>query len=232
MLSKIRNSRSTLADQVEKQLLDYFVEKGFTVGSSIPNEMELAESLGVGRSVVREALSRFKMMGMIETRTKVGMTLSEPSLFSGLERCINPYLLSERTMESLLEFRVAIELGISKLIFRNITEEDLAELEHIVASAGAPKHNKYTLLSEYEFHTKLYRITHNKAIIEFQKLIHPIMEFIKQKEADVFNELRKGDIVTHRDLLELLKKGDVEGYEKALERHFNIYTIYLQQTMQ
>lgn len=34
-------------------------------------------------------------------------------------------------------------------------------------------------------------------------------------------------LVTHTDLLRLLKEGDENGYRKAIEQHFNVYTIFL-----
>ena len=77
---KIQNNSVTLVDQVEDKLLNYFKEKDMRKGDPIQNEKELAASLGVSRSVLREALSRLKMMGIIETRTRRGMILSEPSI--------------------------------------------------------------------------------------------------------------------------------------------------------
>ena len=74
---KLANHNTTLVDSVEESLISYFKEQGLRPGCSIPNEMELAASLGVGRAVLREALSRFKMTGMIVSRTKKGMVLGE-----------------------------------------------------------------------------------------------------------------------------------------------------------
>ncbi|MFA7155529.1 MAG: GntR family transcriptional regulator, partial [Proteiniphilum sp.] len=85
---KIQNNSITLVDQVEDKLLNYFREKDLKNGDHIPNEMELAASLGVARSVLREALSRLKMMGMIETRTRRGMVLTEPSILGGMRRVV------------------------------------------------------------------------------------------------------------------------------------------------
>ena len=86
---KLDNRNTTLVDSVEESLIRFFKEKGLRPGSSIPNEIELAASLGVGRPVLREALSRFKMTGMIVSRTKKGMILGEPSLLGGMKnrRC-------------------------------------------------------------------------------------------------------------------------------------------------
>ena len=60
---KIEINQTTLIDQVEDSLLTYFKKNDLRCGDSIPNENNLAAELGVARSVVREALSRLKMMG-------------------------------------------------------------------------------------------------------------------------------------------------------------------------
>ena len=67
---KLHGQAITLVDQVEDNLLTYFRTKDLRAGDAIPNEMELAAALGVARSVLREALSRLKMVGMIETRSE------------------------------------------------------------------------------------------------------------------------------------------------------------------
>lgn len=95
----------TLVDQIEDKLLNYFKANDLGVGSVIPNEIELAGALGVGRSALREALSRLKMMGLIETRTRRGMILKEPTLLGAMKRVIDPRILSENTLFDLLDFR-------------------------------------------------------------------------------------------------------------------------------
>ena len=70
---RVHSQTITLVDQVEDRLLNYLKEKDIRTGDSIPNELELAAALGVARSVLREALSRLKMMGMIETRTRLSI---------------------------------------------------------------------------------------------------------------------------------------------------------------
>lgn len=148
---KLANHNTTLVDSVEESLISYFKEQGLRPGCSIPNEMELAASLGVGRAVLREALSRFKMTGMIVSRTKKGMVLGEPSLLGGMKRCINPLLMNESTLCDILEFRVALEIGISDNIFRNLTDADVAELKEIVEMSQVIGNNKYAPVSEHRF---------------------------------------------------------------------------------
>ena len=232
MLSKIQDTKATLADQVEEKLLQYFVQQGYSIGSTLPNENELVAALGVSRSIIREALSRLKMINMIQTRPKVGMKLCEPSLLSGMKRCLNPFLLSEKTLDDLLEFRISLETGMSSSIFQNLTDKQIEELEVIVKMGNIVGLDKYSPFNEYQFHSKLYEITKNDTICEFQSIIHPIIEFVKSKESDIFEPIRnnlasQGKIVTHSDLLEFIKARDLAGYQEAIEKHFAIYRIYL-----
>lgn len=223
---------TTLVDRVEESLIQFFKDKGLRIGSGIPNETELAQSLGVGRPVIREALSRFKMSGMIVSRTRKGMFLAEPSLLGGMKCCINPLLMTESTLQDILELRVALEIGISDDIFDNITDDDIAELGEIVEMSEVIGNNKYAPISEHRFHTKLYEITGNKLITEFQAIIYPILDFVKDKDKECFEPIEKelvagGKLVSHKDLLEFLKKRDRIGYKKAIEGHFKLYSIYL-----
>ena len=128
---KVHSQTITLVDQVEDKLLNYLKEKDIRTGDSIPNELELAAALGVARSVLREALSRLKMMGMIETRTRRGMILTEPTILGGMKRVVDPRILGEEALFDILGFRIALEIGICSDIFRNITPEDISELEEL-----------------------------------------------------------------------------------------------------
>ncbi|OJV37577.1 MAG: GntR family transcriptional regulator [Bacteroidia bacterium 43-41] len=229
---KIQNNSVTLVDQVEDKLLSYFREKDLRKGDAIPNEMELTVSLGVSRSVVREALSRLKMMGIVETRTRRGMILSEPSLLGGMKRVVDPRILSEDTLFDILGFRIVLEIGICSEIFRKITPADIDSLEEIVNVGIMYENNEYAPFSEFAFHAKLYKITGNKTIAEFQNIIHPVMTFVKDKFQEFLAPINiqlkeEGRIVTHQDLLQYLKDGDEDGYRKALEEHFEVYRIFV-----
>lgn len=64
--SKLKNSH--LAEQVQQQIYEYILEKPFAIGEKIPNEFELAEKFGVGRSTVREAVKLLISRGILSVR--------------------------------------------------------------------------------------------------------------------------------------------------------------------
>lgn len=230
---KIESHQLTLVDQVEDRLLTYFKEQDLKCGDPIPNEMTLAAELGVARSVIREAISRLKMMGLINSRPRKGMILTEPSILGGMKRVVDPRIMSENTIFEILGFRIALEIGISNDVFRNITEKDIVELEEIVRMGIASEQNEYSLIDEFTFHTKLYEITGNKIIAEFQEIIHPVLTFVKDKFKDHLGPInmelsKKNKLITHADLLGYIKAGDEAGYSEAITRHFEVYKIFME----
>lgn len=227
-------TQNTLVDQVEDCLLTHFKDNNLKFGDHIPNESLLAEELGVARSVIREALSRLKMFGMIHSRPRKGMVLAEPTILGGMKRVIDPRFLSEESVFDLLEFRIALEIGISSDLFDKMTPGQLRELEEIVKLSEVLGNNEYSLNNETSFHTKLYEITGNRTIAEFQDIIHPVLTYIKDKFRKEITDINirlkeEGRIVNHADLLRCLREGDRDGYRKAIENHFAPYRIFLKE---
>ncbi len=234
MALNLEPTQLTLVDKVEDCLLNHFKSNNLKFGDHIPNETNLAEELGVARSVLREALSRLKMFGMIHSRPRKGMVLAEPTILGGMKRVIDPRFLSESSVLDLLEFRIALEIGISADIFEKITPDDIKELEDIVRLGEAFSNNEYAIASESSFHAKLYAITGNKTIAEFQGIIHPVLSYVKEKFRQELSDINRrlqteGRIASHADLLDYLKAGDMEGYRHAIERHFELYKIFMRE---
>ena len=127
----------------------------------------------------------------------------------------------------------SVDSFISDNIFRNLTDADVAELEEIVEMSQVIGNNKYAPVSEHRFHTKLYEITGNHIITEFQDIIYPALDFVKEQSRDFFEPIERelsenSEPVTHRHLLDFIKRGDLEGYKHAIVEHFRLYTIYLE----
>ena len=56
MYQIVKEDRKLLGNRIEAQLMRYIQEEPIPVGEKIPNEFELAEKFGVGRSTTREAV--------------------------------------------------------------------------------------------------------------------------------------------------------------------------------
>ncbi len=229
--NKVAIKSLTLVDQVEEQILSYIVKNKLTSGTEIPSEFILAENFNVGRNVVREALSRLRMLGIIESRKHKGMVVREPDVMKNFSKVVNPYLLSKQSLLNLLDLRVSIESGITELIIHNITDEDIMEIESIVSKHIYQDEMKLKVENEIEFHSKLYHITKNQAIIDLLEMILPLFVYVNEKHENFkpINEKNKGKLIKHEDLIPFLKNRDVDGYRQAIYNHLKAYSEYVKQ---
>ena len=191
-------------------------------GDPIPKEVELAEALGVSRTAIREALSRFKTLGIIESRKNRGMIISRPDILNNMERVLNPQLLDDDTMKEIFELRLVIEMGLGDILFLRKTDAALEKLEAIVV-----KYEKATTQMEHikydaEFHAQLYKMSGNKTIQRFQKLLMPIFEYI-DKGLHVPGQEPNSNYATHRALLDILKNGTPEKFNNKMRSHLASY---------
>ena len=65
-------NRKLLGSQVEDELMNYILQEPVEIGEKIPNEFDLAEMFGVGRSTVREAVKSLVSKGILEVRRGSG----------------------------------------------------------------------------------------------------------------------------------------------------------------
>lgn len=69
----------SLVEQTQREILKYISQNSSK--PTLPKEQEFVELLGVSRIVVREALSRLRALGIIETKRKKGTVVVVPEIF-------------------------------------------------------------------------------------------------------------------------------------------------------
>lgn len=217
--------KKSLVDHTEKSLLKILTSGDFKIGDALPKEIALAASLGVSRSVVREAMSRLRTRGLIDSRRKRGTILTQPDLTDLLAKEMNPELLDNTTLLEIMEMRLALEVGMADFIIKKATHQDLQALRSITA-AETPK-DKYSVLNtdfvvaeELNFHGKLYEIAGNDTVKRLLMVLIPIVNYIlKNRLLEDPPPFKK--IVTHNDLISLIEAGSAEKLRKGMRQHLN-----------
>lgn len=216
--------KTNLVDAVEQKILNIVRKNNLSIGDSLPAEIELTKGLGVSRGVVREALSRLRMLGLLESRKKRGMIIAEPDVFGGCSQILDAAFLNEKTQRDLCEMRLILELGLADLLFLRKTENDLNALEKIVKREEKARTEQTRLKLEIEFHSTLYQIGGNDLLLRFQELLEPFFrEAVKREE-------RNGRCKTeasHGDLLEELRSGSPDSFRKRMRAHLQPHFIRL-----
>ncbi|MFS2054997.1 GntR family transcriptional regulator, partial [Variovorax sp. CT11-76] len=102
-----------LADQVADALAAEVRSGRLSEGDRLPTESALAEQFGVSRTVVREAVSRLKSLGLVDSRQGSGVYVRA----AGVEplRFELPHVASREAVIQMVELRRALEAEVAAL---------------------------------------------------------------------------------------------------------------------
>ncbi len=114
------NDGTNLLARVVAELRCLIVSAELTPGTPI-SEGALAESFGVSRTPVREALKQLQSEGLVETRPRVGTFVTTPS---------------RREFVELLELRAVLEGAAARLLAERGTADQLRRLAKNLAETG------------------------------------------------------------------------------------------------
>lgn len=222
-LSKLRPVENlTQVDKIEISLQKYFRQENFAPGDPLPKEEELAAALGVSRTAIREALARFKTVGIIESRKNRGMVITSPDVFNNMQRVLDSRLLDDKTMQEIFELRLVLEMGIVDILYLRKTAEGIEKLEEIVKREESAKSKADRLKCDVEFHSQIYAMSGNQTILRFQKILYPVFEYVSN-DLHIPSQDETADYVSHRVLLNTLKKGAPEEFKVKMKSHLIKY---------
>ena len=211
--------KSSLVDKVESKLVELLQKRKLKVGDSIPKEIELAETLGVSRTVIREALLRLRMMGLIDSKKKKGAVITSPDLFGMLSKSMNPHVLDQDTLKEIFELRLVLEIGMADFLFKRVTKQDIADLKQIIKNEPpVAQYHVFNIDHEIEFHGKLYEITGNETLKKFQKMLLPVFDYVHKSGLLKKQPLLK-TFTSHKALVNILEKGTPEEFRNGMRNH-------------
>ncbi len=210
-------NRKLLGAQVEEELMNYILNEPVGIGEKIPNEFELAEMFGVGRSTVREAVKGLVTKGILEVRRGAGTyvvstsTLEEDPL--GLAKLGDKYKLALE----LLEVRMMLEPEIAAMACGHITQEEKEQLKRLcdeveeLYTAGKNHAKK-----DVEFHTCIAKCSGNRVVEVLIPIINTaVLTFVNLTQ----RQLMKETLETHRAITDSILKGDPVGAKCAMNMH-------------
>lgn len=217
--------KQSLPEVVEQRLLDYIRQSGLEAGCALPGELELARQLGVSRGVVREAISRLRVLGMIDSRKNRGAVLCVPDLFIGFERVVGSPLLDRESELDLMELRVIQELGVLDLFWDRKTPEDIAFLKQVGAridsSPGFPTLSARTKDLEKVFHGRIFEVAGNRVVARMRAVLDRFydLEDLHRRTPP----LKRPDLPNHGRLVALMRGGDRAAFRQAVYEHLRVY---------
>lgn len=164
--------RLTLSESVAEQL-ERLIEAGdLPPGHQLPNERQLAQDFGVGRSSMREALRLIQTRGLVRIEHGKGVFVTDEDERSRLTGLL---VLGDVTVAELFEVRRIIEGECAALAADRHSEPDAEALRGIYERSDADGVSDEEFIQlDLELHRQVVAAAHNPLLIEmFESAVVP-----------------------------------------------------------
>lgn len=178
----------SLTESIYQQIKEEITKNIYKPGDRL-QEQQIAETLGVSRTPVREALSRLVLEKWVKKHSRRGYFVSNPS---------------NQDIKDMYEAREALEALAVELMMPKISDEDIAELENIFLDFNEALINHdlpERFKQDRKFHDQLIKLSGNNVLVDLYNQLGGIIQRTRW--------IRRGDNnllkITQREHEELLK---------------------------
>lgn len=218
-----KNSTTMEYQKAIDYIFQMIKEGRLIVGSKIPSEREIAQTLGIGRNSTREAISILRGMGLIESVHGSGNYIAKDSGRT-IGSIVSVMLaLGSISMKDILEFRRVMARSVIELIFEKGLDDQYKEhLEKILDDMKSASGEKFVMLDQ-EFHITLIRATKNPLFIIVMEAIADVYHESMSKVIDASDEettMKFG--VLHRKICNSIVEQDKEACLKYVKEHYDL----------
>lgn len=194
-------------------------------GERLPPERELAETLGVSRNSVREAIRTLGLMGFVSSTQGAGNFVTcdiEQNLRESLRMMV---LLGETNYLQISQLRRGLEGENARLAAERLTPKQAARLRELVRLMREETDPQKASSYDQEFHVLLCEASGNRLIKAFfGAMLSTINDFISTMYVRIVADPAQADALhaAHQRLADALAAHDVEGAGAAIQSHFEV----------
>ena len=216
--------RESVAEMVARRILDMVSARALRPGDQLPPERELAETLGVSRPSVREAIRGLAILGVVKSRQGGGAyitNLDAEALLGPLQFFLS---LEDVNIRELYDARSLIESDVARRAAVNMSESQLDALEAIlVAQRGTLADARAFRVSDFAFHEAIWEGCGNAFLRRIGESLNVLgLEF--RKRASETKGVLEQSLADHHRLVAALRARDADAAARAAESHMqNVY---------
>src|SRR5450830_972128 len=215
-------AKGTLADRVTTTLYEQIRQGDFAPGTRMPSENELTARFQVSRTVIREAISRLKSEGLVDSRRGSGTVVLAPNNAT-------PFRLDIDVQDSIqavlrvIELRRGVEGEMAALAAQRRTRAQNLRIQQALKNIDkAVLEGRDGVQEDFAFHAAISEAAHNP-------LYTSLLEFLSQfLQAAIrvarINEARREDFRQqvrdeHAVIAQAITDGDADAARAAALRH-------------
>lgn len=221
-LKKLNNE--SVVQRVINCLTEGMIHKELRPGDKIPTELELSESLGVGRNSIREAIKILVYLGVLEIRRAEGTFVCEGFTESMIDPMIYGIILNQSdSYDNLMELREMMEAGVVRLAMTKYTEEDMKNLEEKLSFMKTeiekgPQNTEAVFQADNEFHDAVSQMGHNALIDKINRVVQMLTWSIRLDTVTCMVESGRGKELyeAHEKIYWMLKERNMDNLNQKI----------------
>jgi len=196
----------SLATQIASRLRQAIIDGELALGSQIPEE-SLAQSFGVSRTPVREALNQLQLQGLVNVKPQVGSFVFYPSV---------------EDVTGLCQFRCVIEPKAAELAYHHDKIATVGAIETAIAGMESALKLRDTVAygrADTSLHEAMFAHCGNVYLQESYRLAAGKIAALRTNLSSPIDVRNPDSFAEHRKFLKLFLKGDFEAFEALTVVH-------------
>lgn len=209
----------TPASEVARRLMDLFTSGSIEAGTRLPPERQLAASLAVGRSAVREALAALEILGIVDVRPGSGTYLRGAASELLPQTLRWGLLIGERNTVELLELRSGLEIFVARLAARRASAPDLDKIASHLADMQTSVGDLHAFArADLRFHHSLAEAADNRVLIDQLHVVRSLLQVYSDRAVHDDAEASMA-ITEHESVHAALVARDEDAAASAMALH-------------
>ena len=207
--------KESVVQSVLNVLTDAMRNKDLKPGDQIPPEPELAASMGVARSSVREAIKILTYLGVLESKRSEGTFVCDGFKESMIDPMVYGIILNQDSFDNLMELREMTEAGMMRLAMKKYDEEQLQALESLLermrrALEGGENTVDNFFQVDNQFHDQIAQMGKNPLADKVNRVVRTLTYAMRYETVSAMIRGGRGAelLEAHRALYRALKERD------------------------
>jgi len=218
-----RISPKKISDEIIEQFKRLLSNGELKPGDELPSERELAESIGVSRPPLREALNALQAMGFVEIRPRskiIVKSLTEKPVEDPLSLLIAD---DQEKFFELLDIRRAMESWAAFNAAKKATESDIERLEQIVARDQENlRDNRDDAKTDADLHIAIALAAHNTVLSHLTASCYNMLwstQKMTRKQIFMKKENKRHIAEQHMRIFQAIKSRNPDQASREARRH-------------
>lgn len=215
----VRVPEGSPAAVVAGRLLDLITSGELSPGTRLPPERQLAATLEVGRSAVREALTALEVLGVVDVRPGSG-TYLRGSLSELLPQTLSwGMLIGRRSTTELIEVRGALEVYSARLAAERMPDDAIARLgDHLERMQASSADPSAFVEADLAFHHELAASVDNTVLLDLLQIIRSLLRVWADRAVDDPAEISRA-LAEHAAVHDAIAARDGDRAASAMAAH-------------